>query len=72
MKKNHGLLLTGLVFFGLIAGSCTKDNTQPTSYTKKPSAVTVSQNTGEAAAGQTPSTPPPSEAISSGGCTHPH
>jgi hypothetical protein len=72
MKKNHLLLIAGIAFYGMIAGSCTKDNTQPDSYTKKSGAVAPSNNTSQAATSQAPATPPPSETVSSGGCSHQH
>jgi hypothetical protein len=74
MKKNHFLLIAGFAFCGLTASSCTKENTQPQSNTKKTNTVNPANNTSQTASSPTLSTPPPppSESTASGGCSHPH
>jgi hypothetical protein len=41
MKKNLYLLTVVFVFFGLVGGSCTKDNVQPDSYNKQGAGTTT-------------------------------
>jgi hypothetical protein len=68
MKKNFYLLAAGFVLYGVIGGSCTKDNAQPYTYSKKN--ASTSSNAAAAVPVQPPtaSTTPPSSECSQ----HPH